>query len=256
MLPCCTRYCRVVLVLGVCSLVFTTSFTKTYAQDRSIEALRIDGAPTVDGKLDEPFWHLAMPASGFIQQRPDEGRQVTERTEVRVVYNDQTLFFGVFAYDSQPEQIIATQMRRDGSLADDDYFQVIIDTYLDRQNGIMFATNPDGARWDAQVRNEGRFEGRINTNMLTEWDGVWDVITTKTEEGWFAEVAIPWRTLRYEAGDEISFGVNFERQIRRRNEQAFWAPVVKPYSIMQVSAAGTITGLDLAERVKRNFQVK
>ncbi len=254
--PCCTRWCRQILVLGIWFLVITSSTTMTYAQDRNIEAVRIDGAPTLDGTLDEPFWHQAKPSSGFIQQRPNEGRQVTEHTEVRVVYNDKTLYFGVYAYDSQPEQIIATQMRRDGSLADDDYFQIIIDTYLDRQNGIMFATNPDGARWDAQVRNEGRAEGRINTNKLTEWDGVWDVITTKTEEGWFAEVAIPWRTLRYEAGAEMTFGINFERQIRRRNEQAFWAPVVKPYSIMQVSVAGTMTGLDLAERVERNFQVK
>jgi hypothetical protein len=235
-------------------ILFTTG--SLFAQDRSIQPLRITEEVKLDGVLNESFWPAAPSASGFTQQRPDDGQPATERTEVRLVYNDKTLYIGLWAFDSIPGQVIATQMRRDGDLSDDDYFQVILDTFLDRQNGLLFSTNPDGARFDAQVRNEGRSEGRFNTNMITEWDGVWDVITTRTEEGWFAEIAIPWRTLRFEAGENMTFGVNFERQIRRRNEQTFWAPVIKPFSITQVSVAGTMTGLNLVERVKRNLQVK
>ena len=244
---------RTIALFTFLSALITSSAT---AQTKNIEALRINGEPALDGILDESFWQQALPAGGFVQQRPDQGLPVSERTEIRVLFNDKALYLGVSAFDSSPNQVVATQMRRDGVLTDDDYFQVIIDSYLDRQNGFMFATNPDGARWDAQVRNEGRSEGRINTNLLIEWDGVWDVVTTRTDQGWFAEIAIPWRTLRYEAGEEMVFGINFERQIRRRNEQAFWAPIVKPFSIMQVSLAGTMTGLDLAERVKRNIQIK
>jgi hypothetical protein len=243
----------VIAALCISVLLMTTSL---FAQDRSIQPLRITEELELDGILNESFWQDGSSANGFTQQRPDDGQPATERTEVRVVYNDQMLYIGLWAFDSKPSQIIATQMRRDGDLSDDDYFQVILDTFLDRQNGLLFATNPDGARFDAQVRNEGRSEGRFNTNMITEWDGVWDVVTTRTDEGWFAEIAIPWRTLRFEAGENMTFGVNFERQIRRRNEQSFWAPVIKPFTITQVSVAGTMIGLNLVERVKRNLQVK
>ena len=155
------------------------------AQEREMVPLRILESLHMDGVLDEDTWQNALAASGFTQQRPDEGRPATERTEVRVLYDEETLYIGLWAYDSDPSQIIATQMQRDGDLADDDYFQIILDTYLDRQNGILFATNPDGARYDAQLRNEGRSEGRFNTNVLTDWNGVWDVYTSRTEEGWF-----------------------------------------------------------------------
>lgn len=250
----CFKWLRgVIAALCISVLLMTTSL---FAQDRSIQPLRITEELELDGILNESFWQDGSSANGFTQQRPDDGQPATERTEVRVVYNDQMLYIGLWAFDSKPAQIIATQMRRDGDLSDDDYFQVILDTFLDRQNGLLFATNPDGARFDAQVRNEGRSEGRFNTNMITEWDGVWDVVTTRTDEGWFAEIAIPWRTLRFEAGENMTFGVNFERQVRHRNEQSFWAPVIKPFTITQVSVAGTMTGLNLVERVKRNLQVK
>lgn len=225
------------------------------AQEREIVPLRILEALHMDGVLDEGIWQNALAASGFTQQRPDEGQPASERTEVRILYDEQTLYIGVWAYDSDPSQIIATQMARDGDLADDDYFQIILDTFMDRQNGILFATNPDGARYDAQVRNEGRSEGRFNTNILTDWNGVWDVYTSRNEEGWYAEMAIPWSTLRFETGDDVDFGVNLERQIRRRNEQSFWAPVIRPFNISQVSVAGTLSGMNLTRHDHRYLQV-
>ena len=242
------------LVTAICFAALLTGGVAT-AQDRELVPLRILESLHMDGVLDEDTWQNALAASGFTQQRPDEGRPASERTEVRVLYDEETLYIGLWAYDSDPSQIIATQMQRDGDLADDDYFQIILDTYLDRQNGILFATNPDGARYDAQVRNEGRSEGRFNTNVLTDWNGVWDVYTSRTEEGWFAEMAIPWSTLRFESGEDVAFGINLERQVRRRNEQSFWAPVIRPFNISQVSVAGTLKGFNLMEHSKRNLQV-
>lgn len=257
MVSLCNVMTRVFCLPGILFLIVSMFLPETsLAQDRVIEAYRINDGPELNGILDESCWQQARPAAQFTQQRPDEGEAVSERTEVRVVYNDQTLYLGVSCYDTQPDQIIATQMRRDGDLEDDDYFQIILDTFFDQQNGFLFATNPDGARFDSQIRNEGRSEGQYNTNMITEWDGVWDVITTRTDAGWFAEIAIPWRTLRFEAGEDMVFGVNFERQIRRRNEQAFWAPVVKPFEITRVSMAGKMAGLNLAQQTRRNIQVK
>ena len=243
-----TAFCMVAL------LSMQTAGTAS-AQERELVPLRILESLHMDGVLDEGIWQNALAASGFTQQRPDEGQPSSERTEVRVLYDEQTLYIGVWAYDSDPSQIIATQMARDGDLADDDYFQIILDTYMDRQNGILFATNPDGARYDAQVRNEGRSEGRFNTNVLTDWNGVWDVYTSRNEAGWYAEMAIPWSTLRFETGDDVDFGINLERQIRRRNEQAFWAPVIRPFNISQVSVAGTLAGMNLTRHDHRYLQV-
>ncbi len=251
--------CRVILrVVAACcvtALLAGMAGGTASAQDRELVPLRILESLHMDGVLDEDIWQNALAASGFTQQRPDEGQPASERTEVRVLYNEQTLYIGLWAYDSDPAQIIATQMARDGDLADDDYFQVILDTYLDRQNGILFATNPDGARYDAQVRNEGRSEGRFNTNVLTDWNGVWDVYTSRNEAGWYAEMAIPWSTLRFEAGDDVDFGLNLERQVRRRNEQSFWAPVIRPFSISQVSVAGTLSGMNLTKHAHRYLQI-
>ena len=247
-----TSYCVTFLLAALLAMQPAGSAS---AQEREIVPLRILEALHMDGVLDEGIWQNALAASGFTQQRPDEGQPATERTEVRILYDEQTLYIGVWAYDSDPSQIIATQMARDGDLVDDDYFQIILDTFLDRQNGVLFATNPDGARYDAQVRNEGRSEGRFNTNVLTDWNGVWDVYTSRNEEGWYAEMAIPWSTLRFETGDDVDFGINLERQIRRRNEQAFWAPVIRPFSISQVSVAGTLSGMNLTRHDQRYLQV-
>ena len=248
----CCGILRVITVLCFATMLAGGSAS---AQERELVPLRILESLHMDGVLDEDTWQNALAASGFTQQRPDEGRPASERTEVRFLYDEETLYIGVWAYDSDPSQIIATQMQRDGDLADDDYFQIILDTFLDRQNGILFGTNPDGARYDAQVRNEGRSEGRFNTNVLTDWNGVWDVYTSRNEEGWYAEISIPWSTLRFESGEDVSFGVNLERQIRRRNEQAFWAPVIRPFDISQVSVAGTLTGLDLTKHGRRYLQI-
>lgn len=247
--------CGLLRVITVLCFATMLAGGKASAQERELVPLRILESLHMDGVLDEDTWQNALAASGFTQQRPDEGRPASERTEVRFLYDEETLYIGVWAYDSDPSQIIATQMQRDGDLADDDYFQIILDTFLDRQNGILFGTNPDGARYDAQVRNEGRSEGRFNTNVLTDWNGVWDVYTSRNEEGWYAEISIPWSTLRFESGEDVSFGVNLERQIRRRNEQAFWAPVIRPFDISQVSVAGTLTGLDLTKHGRRYLQI-
>ncbi len=246
---------RAMTPLFTACLLILSAGENALAQERELVPLRIMESPRMDGVPDEEIWKKAMPASGFTQQRPDEGSPASERTEVRVLYDEQTLYIGVWAFDSDPSGIIATQMARDGDLADDDYFQIILDTFLDRQNGVLFATNPDGARYDAQVRNEGRSEGRFNTNILTDWNGVWEVFTSRNEEGWYAEMAIPWSTLRFEAGEHVTFGLNLERQIRRRNEQSFWAPVIRPFGISQVSVAGTLSGIELTKQARRYLQV-
>ena len=122
-------------------------------------ASRTEVAPILDGSLDEPAWQQASPFGGFTQAEPLAGQLASEDTEVRILYDDDFIYVGVINYDSRPDQLLVTDSRRDANLGDADSFQMIFDTYLDRQNGFMFGTNPAGTQYDAQVRNEGQGGG-------------------------------------------------------------------------------------------------
>ena len=137
-------------------------------------------------------------------------------------------------------------MRRDSPrLFDEDHFQVILDTFRDRRSGYMFVTSPLGAKLEQQVAEEGEggFRGSNSPNVNVNWDGVWDVRARRTDEGWVAEIAIPMVTLRFPEVERQVWGVNFMRNIRRKNEQVFWAPISKEYTLTRVSLAGTMTGI-------------
>ncbi len=211
-----------------------------------VEPRRAERPPVVDGRLDEEAWLSAAVVDDFVQQEPAEGEPATERTVVRLLYDSQALYIGVEAYDSAPGAVIATEMRRDSlRLLDEDNFQVILDTFHDRRSGYMFVTSPLGAKLEQQISEEGEggWRGTNTSNINVNWDGVWDVVAHRTPEGWTAEIAIPMITLRFPEADEQVWGVNFMRNIRRKNEQVFWAPISKEYTLTRVSLAGTMTGI-------------
>jgi hypothetical protein len=210
-----------------------------------IEARRASAAPAIDGVLDEAAWQAAMVIDSFIQQEPSEGSAATERTEVRVLYDPNHLYIGVRAFDSDPLGVIATEKRRDSpQLLEEDNFQIVLDTFRDSRSGYMFITNPLGAKLEQQVFEDGGGNaGGGGTNVNRDWNGVWEVATTRTSAGWTAEVAIPMVTLRSPDVDEQAWGINFMRNIRRKNEQVFWAPIPKPFGLTRVSRAGTLTGM-------------
>ena len=200
----------------------------------------IDTAPTLDGDvLGDPAWEGAEPAVDFWQTRPYEGRAATEKTEVYVVFTEDTLFFGVVCYDRAPKDIIVASSRRDSSLEETDSFQMILDTYRDEKTGFVFGTNPVGIQYDGQVAQEGEGGGFSTAGGFNiNWDGDWDVEATISEIGWSAEFAIPFRTLRYPRNPDQDWGVNFQRNIRRRNEQAYWSPLPRQYNLYRLSMAG------------------
>ena len=222
-------------------------------------------APVVDGDvLGDPAWADVPFATGFRQTNPDEGQPATERTEVRVLFTADTLYVGVVCYDRDPDAIIVTDSRRDSSLSDSDSFQLIFDTFLDKQNGFVFGTSPAGQEYDGQVVNEGvggsgmgrggasrGGGGGFNLN----WDGVWQVRAQVSDIGWSAEFGIPFRTLRYPPGDSQTWGVNFQRTIRRRNETAYWAPLTLQYNLFRVSQAGQLRGLQVPVGDTENLQL-
>jgi hypothetical protein len=216
--------------------------------ERRLEAARASGEITLDGALDEPSWSGAPLANHFIQNDPREGTPATYDTDVRVLYDDNALYFGVYARDDEPSRITVNDIKQDFNTGNSDGFRIILDTFHDERNGYQFATNPAGAKWDSQMSNEGREDN-------SDWDGIWDVATRVTGTGWYAEIRIPFRTLKFTPADLQTWGVNFERKIRRFNEDSYWSPLPRIYDLNRVSLAGTVEGLR-GVRPGRNLRIK
>lgn len=221
-----------------------------------IEGAAMSIAPTLDGDvLGDAAWGEMTAATDFTQIQPDDGLPATQKTKVYVGYTNAALYIAVVAYDDAQKGILVTNSRRDSDLDDTDSFQVVIDGLRDGQNGFVFGTNPAGVQFDGQVTREGSGgalgsgSGGFNLN----WDGSWEVATEIADYGWSAEMRIPFGTLRYGRGDVQTWGINFQRNIRRNNEIVFWAPLSRQHDLYRVSDAGSMTGV--APPPQRNLQI-
>ena len=191
-------------------------------------------AVQLDGHLDEIEWSRADSISDLRQRDPTNGAPASERTVIRILATPDALMIGVRAYDASPGEIRATQLRRDADLDVDDHVMLLIDSFRDNRGAFLFGTNPNGARFDAQL--DGSEEGNSN------WNGIWDVKATRDSLGWTAEFRIPFSTLRYHAA-ETTFGFNVARVIRRRNEESLWQSWGRTQGLSLLLNAGEIRGL-------------
>jgi hypothetical protein len=213
----------------------------------SLQATRLSVEPVIDGDvLNDRAWDGLEAATGFRQIQPFEGAPASQRTEVFVGYTDDTLYVGVIAYDTDPEAIVVSDSRRDANLADSDSFQMIIDGFQDRQNGLVFGTNPAGILYDGQLVKESTgFTSASGSGFNLNWDAPWEVEAKIGDYGWSAEFQIPFRSLRYGGGEIQDWGINFQRNIRRNNNEiVFWAPLDRQFSILRVFDAGNLTGIE------------
>ena len=224
-------------------------------------ATRVEEAPTIDGILDDASWTGASRLRDFVQRDPSEGEPVSERTDVRILYDDEAVYVGAWLFDRDPSGIVYGEARRDADPQDADALLLVFDTYLDRQNGFLFATTPAGIEYDGQITREGQGGGRgsggrggsrqrsgSGGGFNVNWDGSWQVATTRDGEGWYAEFRIPFSTLRYGAGGAQRWGFNVARRIRRNGEEAFWSPVSRQFNVFRVSSAGVLEGFDAPAR--------
>ena len=168
---------------------------------RSLTILPIQEAPVLDGLLNEQAWQDAPVTGEFVQRDPDEGMPVSERTEVRALYDQENLYFGIRCFDSQADGILATELRRDNGFANDDSFTVVLDTFHDHRNAFLFKINPAGTQYDALITEEGR-------DVNADWDEKWEVETQVDEEGWTAEIKIPLTSIRF-SSQSTDFGIDF-----------------------------------------------
>ena len=220
-------------------------------------ATEVTASPSIDGRLDEAVWQQAPVMTGFTQREPMDGQPASESTEVRVVFDADALYIGVWAFDSQARNITYGERIRDYEVRQSDAIVFVLDTYNDDQNGFVFGTTPTGIEYDGQVANEGRGGGRFQGGGFNSrrrfqsgsgggfnknWDGSWTVATTTDDEGWYAEFRIPFNTLRY-GTDEENWGFNVARRIRRLNEESFWTPVPREFNLYRLNYAGDLEGL-------------
>ena len=219
---------------------------KSPGQDPSnaAEATRVDLAPKLDGTLDDPLWRTATPITDFRQREPFEGQAPTEKTEVRILYSRHAVYFGIRCYDSDPSRIVATELRRDVSQDLDDHFEILIDSNHDRRGAYVFQINPLGTQVDGLiVEEQGSGFGSFGADFDTGWDGVWTSEARITADGWTATIEIPFTTLNFTRSNNVLWGLNFKRFIRRKNEQDLWRAYRRTFGITKVSQAGDLRGI-------------
>jgi hypothetical protein len=204
---------------------------------RVLQAVPLQGTIVLDGSLDEPAWQAAALGADFVQQRPQPGDPATERTEVRVLYDERYLYVGMRMYDSRPDSIAAQLGRRDAVGLYSDWAHVVIDSYHDRRTAFRFSVTPRGV-----MRDVLHFDDRSEDGS---WNAVWDVATSIDAEGWTAEFRIPFSQLRFSTDGEreLVWGLNFFRDIARRDERSYWNPI-PPQSAGFVSRFGELHGLE------------
>ncbi len=185
----------------------------------SVRAVRIDEDVDIDGDLNEAVYSRVEPIADFVQNLPDEGAPASEKTEVWVFYDDDAIYVTAKNYESVPEvDWVANEMRRDTSqLRTNDSFSVMLDTFLDRRNGVAFLVSPIGGFSDFAISNEGDAGRGVNF----DWNIVWNSRVGRFDGGWTVEMEIPFRSLRYEPGEEQTWGIQFRRIIRRLNEASY-----------------------------------
>ncbi len=227
-------------VVGLNAAVWAQNPTAQAGPPPRLRALRASETIKIDGRLDEPAWAQADAATDFRQEEPNEGQPATERTEIRILFDDRNLYIGIRAFDSDARHIQARDLTRDSSLSNDDKVEILIDTYHDRRNAYRFAVNPFGTQQDALITDEGR-------DINRSWDAPWISEGRRDPAGWTVEMAIPLSNLRFREGED-TWGLNFARVIRRKHEESLWTAWKREFGLERVSQAGELVGVGEIKR--------
>ena len=228
------------LLLWMCVLFISINADpQTERELPRMSATRTSEEIKVDGVLDEPVWQSVEPIRELYQIQPDQGEPATEQSEVRILYDDKKLYFGFIFFDEM-DKIVANDMRRDSpGLRSNDYGFLLLDTYNDRRNAVFFRFTPVGGVEDTAVSNSG---GSLNTS----WDIVFECRCRINEDNWTAEIAIPFSQLRFEKSDVMNWGINFGREIARKQELDAWNEAPKTYGGLakyRTAYFGTLEGI-------------
>lgn len=219
--------------------------------ENSISATYAETAPRIDGVLDDDIWARTLAADDFVQLSPSEGAAPSDPSAIRIAYDENNLYFGLSFYDSDPEAIRARNLERGGPNGRDDMFWLLIDTYHDGRNAYLFETNVLGTQDDAIITDESM------SYSDWQWDGIYESEGRIADDGWHVELAIPFRTIRFDNAEAPTMGVAVQRFVSRSGERSMWPFIPRRFSagIFQVSQYATMHGLEDIER-GRNILIK
>lgn len=230
--------------------VAPATFVRGADGQSTVRAVRLSAPLTLDGRLDEEIYQTTEPASGFFRENPADGERARDDTHVWVFLDDRNVYLAFRCFDSDPERIVANEMKRDSfQIWLNDNVTVVLDTFHDRRSAFMFQTTPLGGVRDALVIDEN------STNY--DWNTVWNVKSRRAEQGWTSEMAIPFKSLRYPPTVPQAWGFNVTRAARGRNEQSVLAPGPPSTSsaLFKLSVAATLVGIE-PPGLSRNVEVK
>lgn len=244
---------------GITTLFFLTLIASTTIMGQAnyanfeISAIRLNEAPRIDGYLDDEVWKSIEPITQFTQVWPSDGSPATEKTEVRIAYDENNLYFAFKFHDKNPELIRAKNLERGGRNDRDDNAYIALDTFMDGRNAYLFEMNALGTQDDAMITDES-----ITVNSFS-WDAVFLSETVIDEGGWSMEVSIPFRQLRFPDEEELTFGLMLSRTINRKNERVMWPDIGLEFgnftALAAVSQYGRLTGIKNIRRGK-NIEIK
>jgi hypothetical protein len=207
-------------------------------------AQRASNPPLIDGRLSELEWQAAPPVTGFLQVEPVTGAAPSIKSDVRLLYDANALYIGLRAFDSRPDRITARQLQRDADLGNDDHLTVVLGPFGNARDGYLFRVNPLGAQQDGLI-----YDG---AELRTDWDGLWSAAGHIDQQGWTAELAIPFAALSYVPRLQ-SWRLNLERRIARLNERVRWQTPRREVDVTALQVAGELTGLT---RLRQGFGLR
>jgi Domain of unknown function (DUF5916)/Carbohydrate family 9 binding domain-like len=217
----------------------------------TVRAVRIDQPLRLDGRLDDEVYRAVPPIGGFIQQLPVEGGPAVDPTEIWILFDDVNLYIAAHCYDSEPDRIVANELRRDNQniFSVNDNLSVTVDTFFDQRNALFFQTNPIGG-----LRDQAITDGSFNVN----WNTVWDAKTARTDDGYTVEMVIPFKSLRYRSSGPQTWGINVRRVVKSKNETSNLTRVPASYGgngVAQMAVAATLVGLETPAQ-SMNLEIK
>ena len=226
-----------ILVVMVVSIISLLSFASAEdVERRQIIAVKVKTPPKIDGILNDAVWEKAQPSEDFIQTSPNRGKPMSQQTSIRILYDDNNIYLGFQCYDTKPDKIFGSEMRRDYDIWEaDDHVGFVLDTYHDLRNAYYFATNPMGIRVDSRITDNGSWH--------KSWDAVWDCSAKRNSQGWSAEFSIPFGQLRFPQKDRHIWGFNCVRSIQRDSEYGCWSSI-ETSNLIIISNAGELVGLE------------
>jgi hypothetical protein len=220
------------IALILCHNTTLQGQTKGINRDKyRINISQTDNTINVDGLLDEAVWKTAEKADHLQRVLPTDTGYAAAQTEIRLTYNESTLYVGIICYDPSPGKRPVESFRRDFNFMKNDNFIVFIDTYNDQTNGFAFGISPAGAQWDGLQANGGA--------VNLDWDIKWRSAVKNFDDRWVAEFAIPFRSMRYHGGAQ-EWGINFSRQDLKSNEKSSWAPMPRQFATATLAFTGSL----------------